>query len=260
MDYVEWCDRVIGQVVELTRRSPTARSMGVDVDALAQASLGIAVPEPGYAMSPQWQCIRETLHDLEPVGLLTGRSRVFWRASDAAREYLDNPVPFWTLICATRLEREQEDLLRVVNRLSVEPNEGFVRPLGVPGEALVRELEWAQRDVPLFHVVADELREYGLIGGIFAGGRDPNSVSASATYRGLVWETRRKFTAESQYIDRLVAEWETTSVEFQQDVQLDTKPEEAEFVKDILGLVGGHYRRGQEGARRARERGGQLND
>jgi hypothetical protein len=42
---------------------------------------------------------------------------------------------------------------------------------------------------------------------------------------------------ESQFIDDLVAEWETTSVDFKRELSLDTMDQKAEFVKDILSLV-----------------------
>ena len=38
-------------------------------------------------------------------------------------------------------------------------------------------------------------------------------------------------------INKLLHEWETTSVEFKRELYLDTKDQKAEFVKDILGLA-----------------------
>ena len=57
------------------------------------------------------------------------------------------------------------------------------------------------------------------------------------TYQGLVWETRRDFTIESNFIDALVAEWETTNVDFKREFGLDTQKQKGEFAKDALGLV-----------------------
>ncbi len=42
---------------------------------------------------------------------------------------------------------------------------------------------------------------------------------------------------ESRFIDDLVTEWETTSVDFKRQLSLDTMDQKAELVKDILGLV-----------------------
>ena len=57
------------------------------------------------------------------------------------------------------------------------------------------------------------------------------------TYRGFVWEKRRGFTLESRFIDDLVAEWETTSVDFKRQLSLDTMDHKAEFIKDVLSLA-----------------------
>jgi predicted HTH transcriptional regulator len=63
---------------------------------------------------------------------------------------------------------------------------------------------------------------------------DENCTKSS---RGLVWETKRGFTAEAQFIDDLVTEWETTSVEFKSDISTDTAGQIAEFIKDVLSLA-----------------------
>jgi predicted HTH transcriptional regulator len=57
------------------------------------------------------------------------------------------------------------------------------------------------------------------------------------TYQGLVWETRRDITIESNFIDAHVAEWETTNVDFKREFGLDTQKQKGEFGKDVLGLV-----------------------
>ncbi len=82
--------------------------------------------------------------------------------------------------------------------------------------------------------VSRELEDLGLIScNAFLG----RNLQCFSTYRGLVWETRRGFTLESRFIDDLVSEWETTSVDFKRELGLDTLDQKAEFVKDILSLV-----------------------
>lgn len=44
-------------------------------------------------------------------------------------------------------------------------------------------------------------------------------------------------TLESRFIDELVKEWETTSVEFKQYFCLKTVEQKAEFIKDVLSLA-----------------------
>ena len=62
-------------------------------------------------------------------------------------------------------------------------------------------------------------------------------IQLAATYRGLVWETKQGFTRISRLIDDLIAEWETTSVDFKRELHLDTADQKAEFIKDVLSLV-----------------------
>lgn len=50
-------------------------------------------------------------------------------------------------------------------------------------------------------------------------------------------QTKCHLTLEAREIDDLVEEWETTSVEFKQELETRTKDQKAEFVKDVLGLV-----------------------
>lgn len=75
-----------------------------------------------------------------------------------------------------------------------------------------------------------ELDRAGLLG-------RPGPSGLQPTYLGLVWETRRGFTLDSQHIDELVAEWETTNVDFKRELNLSSNDEKAEFVKDVLGLA-----------------------
>jgi hypothetical protein len=100
-------------------------------------------------------------------------------------------------------------------------------------EELLAELGWAE-GMEILWPVSQELEELNSISCQRAFGPD---LRCHATYRGIVWETRRGFTLESIFIDDLVAEWETTSVDFKQELHLDTADEKAEFIKDVLSLV-----------------------
>jgi hypothetical protein len=64
-----------------------------------------------------------------------------------------------------------------------------------------------------------------------------NTYVVHSTYHGLAWETRRGYTLDSRQIDDLVAEWETTSVDFKRELYTNTADQKAEFVKDVLGLA-----------------------
>jgi hypothetical protein len=82
--------------------------------------------------------------------------------------------------------------------------------------------------------IVQELDNGGLIKAVMTSGP---SFEARVTYRGLVWLNKRAFTVEAMFIDELVKEWETTSVEFKREVHTDTPGEKAELTKDVLALV-----------------------
>src|SRR5262249_14005576 len=102
----------------------------------------------------------------------------------------------------------------------------------VKRDKLLAELGWPE-DGQLLWTIAQELHEQHLI---WAFGQFVYP-DAQATYRGLVWETKRGFTRESRFIDYLIAEWETTSVEFKREIHLGTAGEKAEFIKDVIALA-----------------------
>src|SRR5205823_1428520 len=86
----------------------------------------------------------------------------------------------------------------------------------------------------VLYPVSEDLESRGLVHRRAGAG---HHLDLKSTYRGLVWEFRRGFTVEAQFIDALVAEWETTSVDFKRELHLDTADQKAEFVKDVLGLA-----------------------
>ena len=66
-------------------------------------------------------------------------------------------------------------------------------------------------------------------------GAPHDELRVRETYKGLVLQTKCHLTIEAREIDYLVEEWETTSVDFKQELETRTKDQKAEFVKDVLG-------------------------
>jgi hypothetical protein len=52
-----------------------------------------------------------------------------------------------------------------------------------------------------------------------------------------VWEFRRDLISQSGFIDSLVEEWETTSVEFKRELILETADQKAKFIKEVISLA-----------------------
>lgn len=236
MEFVEWCGAVLDKISELTDTSLDVRSMGVYEFGLLQAVFGEDVAaQPGFLGSKRHEATLDAASELQIIGLLEGDAHGgrHWRPSKLAEDLRGDLVPVWESICQIRLKPDQEQLLRVVNRLSPHDEGDCCWLEWVEHASILPELAW---DDGMNHLwpVSRELERLGLINVMATAG--PH-LRMHAMYRGLVWEKKRGFTLESRFIDDLVAEWETTSVDFKRELHLDTADEKAEFVKDVLGLA-----------------------
>ncbi len=239
MDFVEWCDFVLTTCFDMIKIFPQARSIGVNEFELAEAlsaKIGIADfrRQAEYHKSTYYAGMFNAIQSLQAAGFIedNDRSRSFWKVSRLGRMHIANQTSHWFIICQEEIDPEHAQLLSVINRLSphVAPDHAWLEE--VDREAIASELEGLS--APQIWDVANELTQWGFVSGsFFLGG----AFNLAATYKGLVWETRRGFTLISKQIDELVAEWETTSVDFKRELHLDTADEKAEFIKDVLSLA-----------------------
>jgi len=190
-----------------SRATLQARQFGVSVDQVARSLFGADVVEqPGYSQSTQYLNLLHLFEEMRESGLLDGtKIRAHYKLWDSASGTVRDPVWYWSSDCRIVLDGEQEELLRLVNKFSVQTAADYLYLETLTEEQLISELNWSDGRKRLL-VVANELRERGLVRRV--------GVEWRASYRGLVWETRRGLTINSQFIDKLVEEWETTSVEF----------------------------------------------
>jgi len=235
MDFIAWCDQVLRSLVEVQRASPTARQYGVREEQIAQVLYDDTSPyQPGFFESPQRIGMWNALVALEQVSLLvTGQNGVFISATPAGRRYLDDSLPLWERLCSEQLDADQAALLCIVNQLCVREEVDYVWLADVDNSTLLPVLSWS--DAAHAAAIAQELADqYRLVEW---RGYIGDSYVVRSTYQGLAWETRRGYTLVARQIDDLVAEWETTSVEFKRELHTDTADQKAEFVKDVLGLA-----------------------
>jgi hypothetical protein len=178
-----------------------------------------------------YQAMRQALSELDHQGLV--EVSPFWKVTRAGKAHATDCLPLWERICQETLEDEHRDMLRAINTLGIQEATNFAWLKPVTRPLLVAELGWPDDD-QLLIPIAQDLEQWGYITGIFSmdGG-----MYLSASYHGLVWEMRRGFTLESKFIDDLVAEWETTSVDFKRELYTDTADQKAELIKDILSLA-----------------------
>ncbi len=189
----------------------------------------------GFVLNTYYAGMFNAIGELKNIGLIESneRAKYLWKVTKAGREYATDITPLWWDICQEKLEPEHKQLLHVVNRLSPQTAPDHAWLENVDHKTIVSALGWPEGSHQLWPV-ANELEQWGFVNGhFFLGG----IMTLSAAYRGLVWETRRGFTLESKFIDDLVAEWETTSVDFKRELYTDTADQKAELIKDVLSLV-----------------------
>lgn len=232
MDYVDWCGAVLNKLIE------EGRNPHLDEIRLAQILYGEETrTSPGFWESTLRRAMLDAIKALATVDLVEIDGN-FFKVAVAGRAFAKDPTALWQEICEIELEPDEERILRVVNQQSAnvasDPEHAWLEE--VDREPLLIEYGiTAGMDMhEVLYPVSEDLAGRGLIESRGAGGHHLDSKS---TYRGLVWETRRGFTRESRFIDELIGDWETTSVDFKRELQLKTADQKAEFIKDILSLA-----------------------
>ena len=239
MDFVDWCDFVLATCFDVTKTSSQARTIGVNEFELAEAlsaKLGIADfrRQEEYSRSTYYVGMLNAIQTLKASGFIQDdeRSESLWKVSRLGRTHIADRTAQWFIICQEEIDTEHAQLLSVINRLSTQEASDHAWVEEVDQKAVTSELEdWPDEQI---WNVANELTEWKFISGAFFLG---GAFKLAATYKGLVWQTKRGYTLIAKQIDELVAEWETTSVDFKRELHLDTADEKAEFVKDVLSLA-----------------------
>ena len=78
----------------------------------------------------------------------------------------------------------------------------------------------------------DSLRNIGLISPARS-----SDLTVRASYQGLAWEHRRKYTADVGQLDELIANGETATVEFKRRLEIKSRTSKREFAKDVAALA-----------------------
>jgi hypothetical protein len=232
MDFVDWCSFVLTKLIE------EGRNPHIDEIRLAQILYGEETrTKGGFWDSSLRRGMLDAVEELSKVGLVNVDGN-FFKVTVDGRAFAKDPIPLWRAICEMELEPEEERILRVVNqesaRVATDPPHAWLEL--IDREPLLKEvgIEAGMEMIKTLYPVTQDLSDRGFI---VRDGGPGFHLDTKATYVGLVWQARRGLTLESQFIDSLVAEWETTSVEFKRELHLDTADHKAEFIKDILSLA-----------------------
>jgi hypothetical protein len=233
VNYIDWCERVLAATTTAHSKSGSMRSIGVDEHRIAAAlfSENDAMASEFHS-SAERIAMLDAIRDLTAIGLLDeNASQGFYQPSSMLTQLDGDLLPLWRHVCGFRLTAEQEALLRAIAPMSETVDDGFTGVEWVEHDDLLRALACEGLD-DAWHV-AKALDDAGLIRWSATMG----AFKAHVTYRGLVWLRKQGETVEAELIDQLVAEWETTSVEFKRELRTGTVDEKAELVKDLTALA-----------------------
>lgn len=142
----------------------------------------------------------------------------------------------WESICDIQLDEDEAAALKFVNESSPRDADRFAHVRKVSANKVTCELAY-KTNAKLSREDGEELLAALNMKGLVYGEKGDYMEDARASYAGLVWEHRRAEVEGVRLLNSLIAEWETTSVEFKRELLLNTKDQQAEFVKDVIGLA-----------------------
>jgi hypothetical protein len=252
MDFIDWCTRVVEAVYEGAAR-PEFRRQGYPASLLSARLFSEEIPDMQVSLYDIGQLPSRTREEKRRKSLMQALQAMSsypcliacdvvehpsrWKPADPvavpAEQLRRHIHDWWIGTCARPLPAEHIEVLRALNALSARLEEGIVWIDPVSSDHLLTTLRWD--DEERLRVVASELYQHGHILNDVAD--DEADWRLSATYYGLVWETRQQITRYTPWIDDLVARWETTSVDFKRELRVEMDNEKSELVKDLLGLV-----------------------
>lgn len=235
MDYVEWCELVLQTMGNAANESAQIRNYGIDYDSLAKRVWGEQYGRIVESVNPQERSdvFYDAIFDLYTELLVVDPNATFMKLTRYGRNMSKDLFPLWEEACDAALESVMQNALQIVNRQSNQPHQHFGRVGWVATNTVHCELDDEQMTEEDVWEVLGHLKAQNLI--YWDGGEYPDEIRAN--YRGLTWGHRRGQIIGARFVDSLVAEWETTSVEFKRELHLDTADQKAEFVKDLIGLA-----------------------
>jgi hypothetical protein len=226
MKYVEW----VQVVADAYASNPGGSDELVGSNQIAQR-MGIG---PG---DPRDDALAHALDDLRHINALEFEDYE-WIKPTAATWQLQEGVRLqtaWPRLTERPLNAEREAVLAAAVRLSEVRHEDWADMTWTTAEAIRSELGWAADEHDLVFITQD-LELAGLIErSAMTGGL--TAIHVRPRYAGVVRATERVQTEWDGRLREMVAEWETTTVEFKSRVELGTAARNAEFAKDVNSLA-----------------------
>ncbi|MDQ3131741.1 MAG: putative DNA binding domain-containing protein [Acidobacteriota bacterium] len=241
MDFIDWCHHVLG-ILEKEKLKDYIHDCELPEIVFSKD----LTEQENFHNSDALSGLHQTIKILAEAGLVDIYRESYQKISLLGRKVFADRVNFWSVICDEILDDKEETLLKIVNKSSPQLNEtpkyGWIKEVGrdeicsefeikpPPFETNEQENNFQELVYSLPDLL--EQREF-----LKAYPGDEYSTTIYPTYKGLVWELKRNITIESKLIDELVKDWETTNVDFKQEIGLDTNRQKAKFARNVLGLA-----------------------
>lgn len=244
MDFIDWCHHVLG-VLEKEKLKDDIHYYVIPKLVFSKD----LTEQEDFHNSNALSGLDQTLRLLEDADLVDSKNQSYWKINTLGRKVLADPINFWREICDENLDNEEKILLKTVNKHSSQLNEtpkyGWLKEVGrnevcsafeiqPPPFETDKQNEQMDNFQELVYNLPDLLKQREFLKA-YPGG--DYSTTIYPTYKGLVWELKRNITIESKLIDELVKDWETTNVDFKQEIGLDTNRQKAKFARNVLGLA-----------------------
>lgn len=222
MRYVEWVQRVAGAYASLPSDGPYLQG-----EVEVWRALGLKDDDTHIV----WRA----LEDLDRLGIVDASDPNWIKPTQNVRaiRHGANLQQFWPSIVGQFLDPQQEAVLTALVHLSERRDADWATVEPVDLHDLWRDIGWDEHDRDPFFLV-NGLAELGLLKARLFGGP---SGTLYPTYHGVVRATERVATEWQDRLDAMVAEWETTTVEFKREIELGTPKRNAEFARDITALA-----------------------
>jgi len=236
MRYVEWVERVFDIVMAL-RADPQTHLIGVPFMDIAR-ELGQEPTAPGFTQTRQAAAIRGAMMELDGLGLVEVRRGTlpFAKVTQnglqvAAGSFRD----LWPSLAEQYVTDDQRTFLGATATLA-ESRENTCADIDLVSAGKVFESLGWESDAGRARALTKELSNLGLLHDRVAIG-SIDSVRVAPTYAGFVVATEAHESKLHVLVRGMLAEGETTTVEFKVQLNLSDRDGKGEFVHDVLGLA-----------------------
>ncbi len=248
MEYVDFVDATLRASALLVTSSHDARLVGVAIAEIARSlELDIDPMSPEFHASDQRMALIHAGSDLCQLGLAEAESETggYWRIKLTDRGRRATSVSlrtYWPALFERGLiDDEMRQFLGAAVARSEHRAERFAIMRDTTAKEVFEGLGWPW---DLGHAIAltgnlennQCLHAWPTMGG---------PVEVRVTYIGVVLGTQEQETRDQQLLGELVEDWETTTVDFKRELDLDSKTARLDFAHDVLTIanVQGRQRR-----------------